>query len=775
MFLRLIIIFFGIFFLFGKSAWAGACDTTISSATTTALTCADNDTLTVDSGYSIIVADDNSVDLQTNSASDVTITNAGTIKAGSAESTKNDAIEGTNSTNLIINNSGTIQATNMRGIFINNSTNMTITNESTGTIKADVRAAIYGNATDFTIHNYGTIDSDNRTIEGTSGTNYTINNYDGGIIVSTSGVAIKWPNTTNTTINNYSGAIIHSPNAGNSVYLKSGSTVTIYNEGEISTDNSNVAIMCQSCANVGITNSGTITAGGTVTIDLKSVTGTNTVTNTSSGTISAVGTKAIRANISDGLTITNSGTISSDAEVAIDIENSTNATLNNSGTISATTKTVDVGNDLTGGAISNGSGAVIDNSGTIEASASNGIAVQIGDGRGVFNNVTLTNSGTISALDDSINIYAYTTGTKIIVDGEPTFTGEIDMNSTATTMTLSCTLTKDLYIEIHGKTNMTVTNNLCGNDTYEILDSSKNADADNSETDGYLRIYGEDLDIAQDNAQYRSENVLSKLRGILNAASTDKDFQTFRGIQKRAEYRNTMSGVVGSLNANNLTPGAHHYFISYTDQRASFGNNEYMGGENLALGFNKKFSTNQFNYYITSLIGLADLKITDVETEDNQSINTTLMSQFMGLDAGIEKVVAISKRNAVSVEVQTTYGLQRFPGYTASFTDGDLLVDDAVDQVLGANFEIRNSLGIERNMQLYLGGNWSETLSDEIEITADGENKNVSPEMQNAFGHYAGLTLTTKAKGFNLDFNLEYGRTGGLTNQTASLSLTKSF
>ena len=53
MFLRLIIIFFGIFFLFGKSAWAGACDTTISSATTSQLSCADDDSLTVDSGGSI--------------------------------------------------------------------------------------------------------------------------------------------------------------------------------------------------------------------------------------------------------------------------------------------------------------------------------------------------------------------------------------------------------------------------------------------------------------------------------------------------------------------------------------------------------------------------------------------------------------------------------------------------------------------------------------------------------------------------------------------------
>ena len=165
----------------------------------------------------------------------------------------------------------------------------------------------------------------------------------------------------------------------------------------------------------------------------------------------------------------------------------------------------------------------------------------------------------------------------------------------------------------------------------------------------------------------------------------------------------------------------------------------------------------------------------DVETEGNQAVNTTLTSQFMGLDAGIGKTITANEKNRTSFKMHATYGVQRFPGYTASFADGELLVDDAVDQVLGANFEIRNALGIDRNVQLYLGGNWSETLSDELEITADGESKNVSPEMQKALGHYAGIDVATVIKGFNLDLNLEYGTTGGLTHQVASLALTKFF
>ena len=189
----------------------------------------------------------------------------------------------------------------------------------------------------------------------------------------------------------------------------------------------------------------------------------------------------------------------------------------------------------------------------------------------------------------------------------------------------------------------------------------------------------------------------------------------------------------------------------------------------------KKFTANQFSYYITPLIGLEDLKITDVETEGNQAVNTSLASQFMGLDAGIGRAITANEKNSSSFKMHVTYGAQRFPGYTASFTNGELLVDDSVDQVLGANFEIRNALGIERSVQLYLGGNWSETLSDELEITADGESKNVLPEMQKALGHYAGIDVRAAIKGFNLDLNLEYGTTGGLTHQAASLSLTKFF
>ena len=61
----------------------------------------------------------------------------------------------------------------------------------------------------------------------------------------------------------------------------------------------------------------------------------------------------------------------------------------------------------------------------------------------------------------------------ITTKGDGTWIGEIDMEDAAVTMTLDCSISKDQDIEIEDKTNMVVVDNLCGNDTYAILDSSK--------------------------------------------------------------------------------------------------------------------------------------------------------------------------------------------------------------------------------------------------------------------------------------------------------------
>ena len=784
MFVRLIIIFYCLVCLFNKSALAGDCDTTISSATTSQLTCADNDSLTVDPDGSIAYDNQNAVYAQLEDG--VTITNSGTIKTTTDGSKGHSAIKGQSSLNLTITNSGTIWAKEDYGIKLIQAEKVTITNQAGGTIKTTPDDAgsdfaiggtrmgncstCVGSATStgigLTLYNYGTVESNDRTVFGGNASGHTskktkIYNYDGGMIDATVNSAVKFQYAEDFELYNYSGATIQADTGKLGVDLEGASTIIIDNAGTISAGTTD-ALVCKSCSGLTLTNSGTINAGTTVAVDVKSATGTNTITN--SGTISAGGNKAIRMNLSSGVTITNSGTISTEANIAIDGENSTNATITNSGTISADTITIDLGNGNSGE--DDGSGATIDNSGTIEATAANGDAIMIGDGSGAFNDVTITNSGTISALDDSVVIVAGTTGTNIVVDGNNvTFTGEIDMNETVTSMTLSCTLTKDLDIEIHNKTEMTITDNLCGNDRYEILDSSYAADPNNLAANGYLRLYAEDLEIVQDNPKFQSENILSNLTEILNTASEGKDVQLFRSIQKREEYKGSISGVVGYFTKN--------FFIGYTNQDVSFDNGEYMAGENMAFGLNHKYKTNLFNILFIPVVGFSDLKITNLETEYNESIDTSLTSQFMGLNAEVEKKVTINESNKLSFKLPTIFGVQRIPGYDATFLDGDLVVGENINQVLGSGFEIRNYRGTDENLELYVGGDWNTTLSGEMEITADGEEKNISPRMKDVFGHYAGLAFTINAKSFDLGLNLEYGKTGRLTTQVASLTLTK--
>ena len=73
-----IVLIIVMFLLFSKSLWAGDCETTISSDTTSQLSCADNDSLTVDSQGSIIFDNQNAVLATTKN--DITISNSGTIK-----------------------------------------------------------------------------------------------------------------------------------------------------------------------------------------------------------------------------------------------------------------------------------------------------------------------------------------------------------------------------------------------------------------------------------------------------------------------------------------------------------------------------------------------------------------------------------------------------------------------------------------------------------------------------------------------------------------------
>ena len=436
--------------------------------------------------------------------------------------------------------------------------NVSITITADGSMLSNKSGAstITGNGTDgATIVNAGTVRAGINTINFNTGTDVTITNQSGGEILAwdneltSRNTAIK-ANATGFTLNN-SGDITAT---GNNTILTGGTNATITNNsgGTIQATSRGIN---GSATNSGtssiITNSGNIY--GTTNTAIKISGSEYTITNESGGLIRAG---------SDGSTNT-SHILAVEA-----VSGGTNLTLNNYGTITAganTIKTVSTGMTLT-----NHSGGTI--SGTADGSTLKTIFV---DG----NNNTIENYGTISGAGDSnsINVDSGITGTNIIIHGSSTITGEIDLESTATAITLSCDFTSNTDIEIESKTGMTITNNLCGNDTYEILDSSKNADGDNSEDDGYVRI-DEGLEVVSNNASYRSENVLTKLKGLFSAANyidgvepEDKFFRLFYSNVKRENmYKGSMAGVVGQLSPINWGNVTSNVFLGYSKHHGDF-------------------------------------------------------------------------------------------------------------------------------------------------------------------------------------------------------------
>ena len=107
---------------------------------------------------------------------------------------------------------------------------------------------------------------------------------------------------------------------------------------------------------------------------------------------------------------------------------------------------------------------------------------------------------------------------------------------------------------------LTVTNNLTGNDTYTLTTENLDSAIDSDDDDGILTILGEDLEIAQNNSKYRSENVLTKMRGLFDAANyinwhfpEDKMFKIFHSTQKRdGTYKGDNVRCCGSVKSNEL-------------------------------------------------------------------------------------------------------------------------------------------------------------------------------------------------------------------------------
>ena len=569
----------------------------------------------------------------------------------------------------------------------------------------------------------------------------------------------------------------------NTILVNSTSGLSIDNSGSIEANRKRaITGTKKTVSNITITNSGTIKGEtGASTIFLQQL---NTGTITNSGTISSTSRKVLNLAGSDSLTITNSGTISS-ASRSIWLSKASNVTLTNEsgGTISSTDVTYgsiyaccDTGN--INNVISNGYETNINiiNEGTVTATGNNADAITLD-----INNSTITNRGTLtggsSGTAYDIEIKSGTTGTRIIIDKSPTFTlGTIDLNQTATTIELTCTIKKDLTLTIIAAQSVTYDNKLCGNDTYTITTSGNN---------DTLTVDGNDLEVETGNSKYKSELVLTKLRGLLNAAnyidenaSEDKFIKVFYNTQKRENiYSGDMHGIVGQLSPIEWGPITSNIFLGYTKQNGDFDAGSFLGGSNYALGLKNTYEKNGIKASLNPMIGFQSVSITDYDIEAKTFAFNDLLSEFMGLQGNVKKEINISDNSSLNLKVKSTYGVQKFPDYVANFLDGDVSVDDSIDQVLGGGFEVEynEDLGNEFIIKPYVGFQYNNLKNQTYGINAAGDRKDVSTAATDASGYYAGFSLSKDTKLFNLDLNVGFGNTGGLIDQFTSFSLTKSF
>ena len=594
-------------------------------------------------------------------------------------------------------------------------------------------------------------------------------------------------------------------------YVCEDGDVFVLDEGVHSTESTiRINLQTNSAENVTITNSGTIYRdvdnSGAI---LGATSDTVTLTNNSTGTIQGVD-QAIFISSGDNWTVDNYGTIYGEDAKAINIKSGDNNKITNRsggtiktdgangiliwgsasddgentevynyGTISAAKASVKVANTSSGTTITNYSGGSILATNTTGETA----ALQIDS-----DNTTITNKGTITAsgTQHSIEIKDGVTGTKIYVDGAPTFTGEVDFNNAAanTTVYLGCSMTQDTTIEIHNKPSLNITNNLCGNDAYTIQDSSQVADSDNSETNGYI-VIDEGLEVESNNAKYRSENVSTKLKGLFSAANyidgvepEDKFFRVFYSNVKREDmYEGSMKGIVGQLSPINWRNITSNVFLGYSEHHGDFDNGEFLGGGNYALGLKNVFTKNGLKVSFSPMIGLNSLDVTDFDSDSSAKIKTNLLSEFLAFNGKIDKEIQTSKDASLNLSVQSTLGLQRFPDYLSSFSDGDLSVDEAIEQVLSGGFEVKynEKLGGGFIIKPYIGVTLNHNLNSNIDMVKDDDNLPASPAYSSTAGYYAGLSLNKKIKDFNFDLDLMYGNEEGLINEIAAISLTKKF
>ena len=608
-----------------------------------------------------------------------------------------------------------------------------------------------------------------------------------------------WGGPCNTTLSSDSTSQL---NCSNDDELTVNEDITLLRTGKI-------ALHGQTNENLKITNHGTIQSSSHHTIYLQAGV-SPTIENKSTGTIESQGGCCTinYKDVSGTFNITNAGSIISKTHGTIVNWGSSSAETNitNSGTIRMRGVSVSQGNvnALCAICAAGSSGAVtITNSGTIET---------IGDDRpAIYSNdtttTTITNSGTISGHGTSKDILiaddaSGTATTTININRGATWNKGIDLGNTNSKIVLGADNNRDITVTIYNHDNLIIENKT-GTNGYTL--TSEDLDSGGSSNDGTLTILGENLEVEKNNQKYRSENTLTKMRSIFGAANylgaewpdecttidrigTDKELngecnnrfvKLFHSYQKRdGIYDGTSSGIIGMLSPIDWKgyPIVSNFFVGYTNQNGDFDNGEFLGGDNFVIGLKNTFEHKGIKASLTPMIGINDLDVKDYDTDKIERINNNFISEFAAINTKLSKKIGTGDENYLNISVEGTYGLQRFPEYLSKFTDGDLSVDESIEQLLSGGFGVSYTEGLPGNFTIkpYFGVNFNRSLSDEIKITARNENSNVSSSEENWSGYHAGVSFAKNVKNINFNLDLMYGNEDGLINEIAAFSVTKS-
>ena len=608
-----------------------------------------------------------------------------------------------------------------------------------------------------------------------------------------------WGGPCNTTLSSDSTSQL---NCSNDDELTVNEDITLLRTGKI-------ALHGQTNENLKITNHGTIQSSSHHTIYLQAGV-SPTIENKSTGTIESQGGCCTinYKDVSGTFNITNAGSIISKTHGTIVNWGSSSAETNitNSGTIRMRGVSVSQGNvnALCAICAAGSTGAVtITNSGTIET---------IGDDRpAIYSNdtttTTITNSGTISGHGTSKDILiaddaSGTAITTININRGATWNKGIDLGNTNSKIVLGADNNRDITVTIYNHDNLIIENKT-GTNGYTL--TSEDLDSGGSSNDGTLTILGENLEVEKNNQKYRSENTLTKMRSIFGAANhlgaewpdecttidrigTDKELngecnnrfvKLFHSYQKRdGIYDGTSNGIIGMLSPIDWKgyPIVSNFFVGYTNQNGDFDNGEFLGGDNFVIGLKNTFEHKGIKASLTPMIGINDLDVKDYDTDKIERINNNFISEFAAINTKLSKKIGTGDENYLNISVEGTYGLQRFPEYLSKFTDGDLSVDESIEQLLSGGFGVSYTEGLPGNFTIkpYFGVNFNRSLSDEIKITARNENSNVSSSEENWSGYHAGVSFAKNVKNINFNLDLMYGNEDGLINEIAAFSVTKS-